>query len=111
MDICELEASLVHKASTLTARATQRNAVLKNKTKQNKTKQNKTKRKDERVGWGNLLPSLAHTVGISVVPCLRCLAQKGNSSCCFPEKCYKCRNRQEIVCGTVRNTKCQAQAW
>lgn len=32
MDICELEASLVHKASTLTARATQRNAVSKKTT-------------------------------------------------------------------------------
>jgi hypothetical protein len=36
--ISELEASLVYKVSSRTARAIQRNPVLKNKTKQNKTK-------------------------------------------------------------------------
>jgi membrane protein insertase Oxa1/YidC/SpoIIIJ len=44
--ISELEASLVYKVSSRTARATQRNPVLKNKTKQTKTKpkqQQKTK--------------------------------------------------------------------
>jgi hypothetical protein len=41
--ISEFEASLVYKVSSRTARAIQRNPVLKNKTKQNKTKQNKTK--------------------------------------------------------------------
>jgi hypothetical protein len=41
--ISELEASLVYRVSSRTARATQRNPVSKNKTKQNKTKQNKTK--------------------------------------------------------------------
>jgi hypothetical protein len=46
--ISEFEASLVYKVSSRTARAIQRNPVLKNKkqiknkTKQNKTKQNKT---------------------------------------------------------------------
>jgi hypothetical protein len=42
--ISEFEASLVYRVSSRTARATQRNPVLKNKTKQNKTKQNKTNR-------------------------------------------------------------------
>ena len=37
-DLCELEAILVYRASSRTARATQRNPVLKNETKQNKTK-------------------------------------------------------------------------
>jgi hypothetical protein len=45
--ISEFEASLVYRMSSRTARATQRNPVLKNKIKQNKTKnktkQNKTK--------------------------------------------------------------------
>jgi hypothetical protein len=41
--VSEFEASLVYRVSSRTARATQRNPVLKNKTKQNKTKQNKTK--------------------------------------------------------------------
>jgi hypothetical protein len=41
--IFEFEASVVYKVSSRTARATQKNPVLKNKTKQNKTKQNKTK--------------------------------------------------------------------
>jgi hypothetical protein len=41
--ISEFEASLVYKVSSRTARAIQRNPVLKNRTKQNKTKQNKTK--------------------------------------------------------------------
>jgi hypothetical protein len=41
--ISEFEASLVYRVSSRTARAIQRNPVLKNKTKQNKTKQNKTK--------------------------------------------------------------------
>jgi hypothetical protein len=44
--ISEFKASLVYKVSSRTAKATQRNPVLKNnknKTKQNKTKQNKTK--------------------------------------------------------------------
>jgi hypothetical protein len=40
--ISEFEASLVYKVSSRTARATQRNPVLKNKNK-NETKQNKTK--------------------------------------------------------------------
>jgi hypothetical protein len=35
--ISEFEASLVYRVSSRTARATQRNPVLKNKTKQNKT--------------------------------------------------------------------------
>jgi hypothetical protein len=40
--ISEIEASLVYKVSSRTARATQRNPVSnKNKTKQNKTKTNK----------------------------------------------------------------------
>jgi hypothetical protein len=42
--ISEVEASLVYRVNSRTARATQRNPVSKqNKTKQNKTKQNKTK--------------------------------------------------------------------
>jgi hypothetical protein len=40
--ISEFEASLVYRVNFGTARAIQRNPVLKNKTKQNKTKQNKT---------------------------------------------------------------------
>jgi hypothetical protein len=47
--ISEFKASLVYRVSSSTARARQRNPVLKNtkqnKTKQNKTKQNKTKQK------------------------------------------------------------------
>jgi hypothetical protein len=39
--ISEFKASLVYRVSSRTARAIQRNPVLKNKTKQNKTKQNK----------------------------------------------------------------------
>jgi hypothetical protein len=41
--------SLVYKVSSRTARAIQRNTILKkqNKTKQNKTKQNKTKQKSK----------------------------------------------------------------
>jgi hypothetical protein len=39
--ISEVEASLVYRVSSRTARATQRNPVSENKTKQNKTKQNK----------------------------------------------------------------------
>ena len=38
-DLCEVEASLVYRTSSRTARATQRTPV----SKQNKTKQNKTK--------------------------------------------------------------------
>jgi hypothetical protein len=41
--ISEFKASLVYKVSSRTAKATQRNPVLKNKTKQNKTKQQKKK--------------------------------------------------------------------
>jgi hypothetical protein len=41
--ISEFEASLVYRMSSRTARATQRNSILKNKTKQNKTKQKKQK--------------------------------------------------------------------
>jgi hypothetical protein len=41
--ISEFEASLVHRVSSRTARATQRNPVSEKPTKQNKTKQNKTK--------------------------------------------------------------------
>jgi hypothetical protein len=45
----DFQASMIHKVSSRTARATQRNPVLKNKTKQNKTKQNKKeKRKKEK---------------------------------------------------------------
>ena len=40
VDLCELEASLVYRVSSRTARAIQRNPVLKKKTKQNKTKMN-----------------------------------------------------------------------
>jgi hypothetical protein len=40
--ISEFEASLIYRVSSRTAKATQRNPVLKNKTKQNKTKQKKT---------------------------------------------------------------------
>ena len=40
-DLCEFEASLVYRASSTTARATQRNPVSK---KKNKTKQKKYKR-------------------------------------------------------------------
>jgi hypothetical protein len=43
--ISEFEASLVYRVSSRTARAIQRNPVLKNK--QNKTKQNKTKNKQK----------------------------------------------------------------
>jgi hypothetical protein len=43
--ISEFEASLVYRVSPRTAKAIQRNPVLKNKTKQNKTKQTKTKKK------------------------------------------------------------------
>jgi hypothetical protein len=39
--ISEFKASLVYRVSSRTARATQRNPVLKNKTKQNKTKEKK----------------------------------------------------------------------
>jgi hypothetical protein len=39
--ISEFEASLVYRVSSRTARAIQRNPVLKNKTKQNKNKQTK----------------------------------------------------------------------
>jgi hypothetical protein len=46
--ISEFEASLVYRVSSRTARATQKNPVLKNKTKQNKTKQNKTKTKKKK---------------------------------------------------------------
>jgi hypothetical protein len=68
--ISEFEASLVSKVSSRTARAIQRNPVLKNKTKQNKTKQNKTKQnktcpnlenlilKERRVGLLPLCPGL-----------------------------------------------------
>ena len=58
--ISEFKGSLVYRASSRTARATQRNPVLKkqNKTKQNKTKQNKTKQnktnKQKTKDWGNL---------------------------------------------------------
>jgi hypothetical protein len=45
--ISEFEASLVYRVSSRTARATQRNPVLKNKTKQNKTKQNKMQMANE----------------------------------------------------------------
>ena len=40
VDVCEFEASLVYRVSSRTARATERNPVLKKKTKPN---QNKTK--------------------------------------------------------------------
>jgi hypothetical protein len=40
------EASLVYKVSSRTARATQRNLVLKRKTKHKKTKKKKKKKKD-----------------------------------------------------------------
>jgi hypothetical protein len=49
--ISEFEASLVYRVSSRTARATQRNPVLKIKTKQNKTKtqkQNKTNKQKKR---------------------------------------------------------------
>jgi hypothetical protein len=46
--ISEFEAILVYRVSSWTARAIQRNPVLKNKTKQNKTKQNKTKQNKRR---------------------------------------------------------------
>jgi hypothetical protein len=42
--ISEFEASLVYKVSSRTARAIQRNPVLKNKTKQSKPKKTKTKK-------------------------------------------------------------------
>jgi hypothetical protein len=47
--ISEFEASLVYKVSSRTARATQRNPVLKNKNKQtkNKNKKKKTKKKEK----------------------------------------------------------------
>ena len=41
----EAEASLVYTVSSRTARATQRNPVLKNKTKQNKTKNKQQQQK------------------------------------------------------------------
>jgi hypothetical protein len=41
----EFEASLVYRVSSRTARATQRNPVLKKKEKENKTKQKERKRK------------------------------------------------------------------
>jgi hypothetical protein len=41
VDFCEFKASLVYRMSSRTARALQRNPVLKNKTKQNKTKKKK----------------------------------------------------------------------
>jgi hypothetical protein len=55
--ISEFEASLVYRVSSRTARAIQRNPVLKNKTKQNKTKNKKWSRKEKMdregwVGWG-----------------------------------------------------------
>jgi hypothetical protein len=45
--ISEFKASLVYKVSSRTARAIQRNLVLKKKKKQNKTKRRKKKRKKE----------------------------------------------------------------
>jgi hypothetical protein len=49
--ISEFEASLVYKVSSRTARAIQRNPVLKKqKTKQNKTKKQKTKTKEKEKG-------------------------------------------------------------
>jgi hypothetical protein len=54
--ISEFEASLVYRVSSRTARATQRNRVLKNKTKQNKTKQNKTKQNKTKVKGGAPTP-------------------------------------------------------
>jgi hypothetical protein len=42
--ISEFEAGLVYRVSSRTAKATQRNPVLKNKTKQNKTKQQQQKK-------------------------------------------------------------------
>jgi hypothetical protein len=54
--ISELEARLVYKVISRTARATQRNPVSKtqNKTKQNKTKQNKTKQTKQNFGLSGL---------------------------------------------------------
>ena len=43
--ISEFKASLVYRASSRTARAAQKNPVLKNQKHKNKTKQNKTKQK------------------------------------------------------------------
>jgi hypothetical protein len=43
--ISEFQASLVYKVSSRTARATQRNPVLKNKKQTNKQKQNQKKKK------------------------------------------------------------------
>ena len=46
--ISEVKASLVYRVSSRTARATQRNPVLKNQKKKNKNKKNKKERKKER---------------------------------------------------------------
>jgi capsid protein len=43
VDLCEFEASLVYRVSSRTARATQRNPVLKNKTKQKKERKQRKK--------------------------------------------------------------------
>ena len=47
MDLCKSEASLVYRVSSRTARATQRNPVLKNQ-KKKKNKNKKTKKKERR---------------------------------------------------------------
>jgi hypothetical protein len=48
--ISEFEASLVYKVSSRTARAIQRNPVLKKQKTKNKTKKDKPKKKESRLG-------------------------------------------------------------
>jgi hypothetical protein len=53
VDVCELEASLVYRINSRTARATQKNNN--NKTKQNKKKRKTEKKKEERKEGGREL--------------------------------------------------------
>jgi hypothetical protein len=66
--ISEFEANLVYRVNSRTARAAQRNPVLKNKTKQNKSKQTikqnkETKRKQSTVEVGNHVANVYITFG------------------------------------------------
>jgi hypothetical protein len=74
--ISEFEASLVYKVSSRTARAIQRNPVLKkqNKTKQNKTKKRKKERKKER-------KEMVSVITERVIDHLSCQQQARSSQC------------------------------
>jgi hypothetical protein len=81
--ISELEASLVYRVSSRTARAIQRNMVLKKpKTKQNKTK-NKTKIKNKQTNKKTKKKKIKKLAGICLVDVLYVGA--GIASClCIP---------------------------